>query len=697
MQGLKVFYGYSHKDAELLAKLQNWLSTLRTETVISEWYDGKVLAGQDFTAEIQAHLSEADLVLLLLSQDFIASEACMAEMSFAIKTKGKSRTIPIILKTCAWKDTDCKQLLALPKDAKPIFSWASQDEAWLDAFTGIKQAVKDLLQSFTIKKPFYDEIQAVEFVRQKKRHITLDDIFTFPTLTIDRNSESGEVFQHVQYEYVSAPENKAILIVGEELSGKTSLLRQVFTRIQPDYSTVLLDGTRIYKSVNYEEILQKEFSQQITGSFDEWLKIKNKAVLIDDFHHRMKRQIFSYLSRTFSKVIISMNLDEYLVYFKDDASLASFSTLTLRPLTLARQEQLVRKWLTLRDHDVPTEAEDLATDKAEAKLNSIIASNQIIPRYPFYVLSILQTLESFMPKDYSITAYGHCYHALVHAQLVRKGLDGEAIDTCFTFLTELAADMQAVLRKTDQYAAQEYVSFKEQYQHRHYIQASILGRLEAKEYPIIHLNGERYRFEHPYLYYYFLGKHLATNGTETEINYLCQNIHLKENAYIIIFAVHHSEKKEIVESILLHCMCSFDKVSPATLDATETKFMAELMLKLPKSIISNKSVSENRKDQREAPQDQDDFAEHQEKDSGLLEISRGLKIIEVLGQILKNRAGSFEKPAVLDILQNTIDLGLRILNMFLNDFRQPEFLIWLRSRLEEAENESLSTRKQKIR
>ena len=96
------------------------------------------------------------------------------------------------------------------------------------------------------------------------------------------------------------------------------------------------------------------------------------------------------------------------------------------------------------------------------------------------------------------------------------------------------------------------------------------------------------------------------------------------------------------------------------------------MLKLPKSIISNKSVSENRKDQREAPQDQDDFAEHQEKDSGLLEISRGLKIIEVLGQILKNRAGSFEKPAVLDILQNTIDLGLRILNMFLNDFRQPE-------------------------
>ena len=92
--------------------------------------------------------------------------------------------------------------------------------------------------------------------------------------------------------------------------------------------------------MNYEEILQKEFSQQITGSFDEWLKIKNKAVLIDDFHHRMKRQIFSYLSRTFSKVIISMNLDEYLVYFKDDASLASFSTLTLRPLTLARQEQL---------------------------------------------------------------------------------------------------------------------------------------------------------------------------------------------------------------------------------------------------------------------------------------------------------------------------------------------------------------------
>jgi hypothetical protein len=82
-------------------------------------------------------------------------------------------------------------------------------------------------------------------------------------------------------------------------------------------------------------------------------------------------------------------------------------------------------------------------------------------------------------------------------------------------------------------------------------------------------------------------------------------------------------------------------------------------------------------------------AESQQVDAEIsaIEISRGVKILEVLGQILKNRAGSFEKKVVEEILEETIDLGLRILHLFLEECKRPEFERWLTKSLAEAEKE----------
>jgi len=73
-----------------------------------------------------------------------------------------------------------------------------------------------------------------------------------------------------------------------------------------------------------------------------------------------------------------------------------------------------------------------------------------------------------------------------------------------------------------------------------------------------------------------------------------------------------------------------------------------------------------------------------------------MKIIDVLGQILKNRAGSFERKDVEEILEDTINLGLRTLNLLLTDFRKPEFIELLSKSLEEAEKESEEIHKKKF-
>ncbi|TFG74449.1 MAG: toll/interleukin-1 receptor domain-containing protein [Thermodesulfobacteriales bacterium] len=687
MEGLKVFYSYCHVDELFRVKLEKWLSTLRHEGLISEWYDGKITAGQQFNHEIQENLDKADLVLLLLSQDFIASTACIEEMQFAISRKDKRRTIPIILKPCAWKDTECEPLLALPKDAKPITSWSSEEDAWLEISTGIRKVVQEYLRTFTIRESYLEEIQAVEFVRQSKKKVTLDDIFVFPIVSIDKNTDMRET---ISSNFFESSENKAIIVLGEEVSGKTTLARILWRKMQTEYSTILLDGTAIFKSKNFDEIVQKAFSAQLYGNFREWMELPNRAVIVDDFHHKISRNAIEYFTGKFDKTILMMDIDEYLVYFKDDSLLAAFTPTTIRALSLSRQEELVRKWLSLSDLDAThLEVDEIVIDNAEEKLNTVIASNQIVPRYPFYVLSILQTFEAFMPKDFSITAYGHCYNALVTAQLMRKGIGADGIDSCFNFLTELSKSIRAVLKRADHFGTKEYEEFKSAYSGNFFIQQSIVSRLEAKDYPIIQVQPDHVRFDHQYIYYYFLGKDLASHGTDAEIDHLCENIHLKENAFILIFAIHHTESRRLIDSILRHSLLSFDNIQPATLEPSETNFMQELMFDLPEKIISLRSVEENRKEERDNSDHEEDTDEPSEENYELLQVTRGLKIIEVLGQILKNRAGSFDRNAVLQILQNTINLGLRILNLFLGDLRKPEFTDWLRSRLEEAENDSI--------
>ena len=82
-------------------------------------------------------------------------------------------------------------------------------------------------------------------------------------------------------------------------------------------------------------------------------------------------------------------------------------------------------------------------DQVEDHVNSVIISDRIVPRYPFYVLSILQTYEVYMPGNMSITSYGHCYYVLIVASLIRTGISGadDDINACFNFAENLAFEI----------------------------------------------------------------------------------------------------------------------------------------------------------------------------------------------------------------------------------------------------------------
>jgi TIR domain len=131
----KVFFSYSHKDEELRNRLETHLALLKRQGIIETWHDRRIEAGQDFSSEIDVELDAADVILLLVSADFISSDYCFeAEMKRALERheKGEARVIPVILRHCDWKSAPFGKLQAAPKDAKPITSWPDIDEALTD-------------------------------------------------------------------------------------------------------------------------------------------------------------------------------------------------------------------------------------------------------------------------------------------------------------------------------------------------------------------------------------------------------------------------------------------------------------------------------------------------------------------------------------------------------------------------------------
>lgn len=144
---LEVFYSYSHRDERLRDELDKHLSILKRQNVIKGWHDRKIGAGKEWAGQIDGHLNDADIILLLISADFLASDYCYdVEMERAMQRHemGQALIIPIILRPVDWKEGVFGKLQALPIDAKPVTSWGNRDRAFENIARGIREAVEKL-------------------------------------------------------------------------------------------------------------------------------------------------------------------------------------------------------------------------------------------------------------------------------------------------------------------------------------------------------------------------------------------------------------------------------------------------------------------------------------------------------------------------------------------------------------------------
>lgn len=139
-----LLFSYSHRDEALRDQLETHLALLKRQGFIEAWHDRRIAAGGDLHGEISTHLKRADVILLLVSPDFLASDYCYdVEMKQAMQRHeaGEAIVIPVILRPCDWHSAPFGALRAVPMDGKAITLWPNADLAFLDVVTAIKEAL----------------------------------------------------------------------------------------------------------------------------------------------------------------------------------------------------------------------------------------------------------------------------------------------------------------------------------------------------------------------------------------------------------------------------------------------------------------------------------------------------------------------------------------------------------------------------
>ena len=146
---LKLFLSYSHKDEEIKNELRKHIFPLARSGLILEWHDGKIEPGDKWDTTILKNLEGADIIVFLISIDFINSKYCYdTEMEVALdrEADGLATIIPILVRNCLWKTTKLAPFQALPKDEQAIASWPDRDAALTEVADGIR-IVAERLQS----------------------------------------------------------------------------------------------------------------------------------------------------------------------------------------------------------------------------------------------------------------------------------------------------------------------------------------------------------------------------------------------------------------------------------------------------------------------------------------------------------------------------------------------------------------------
>lgn len=718
---LNVFISYSHKDETSVSKFLNHLSPLKNNGIIKEWYDRKIITGDKFQDKIGNELANADIICLMISDNFLSSQACLKEKDEALNLKISNgiRVIPIIISHCAWTvHSELADLLAIPTDGKPITSYQDQNEGWVNVIGWLKKVCDSVVKIKRLNttesfSSFLNSADILSKSHQNKEILNLEDIFVYPKLKFYDGEEVVQKYNSAKLES-EILKFKRIIIAGENQSGKTTLCKVLFKIYRElDYIPIYLEdenkflGNPIYK-------LEKAFIEQYQETSLKEFDSSRIVPIVDNFHFakHQEKYIQDYNDYKYQVLIVD---DIFGLNIKNQNLIKEYNKFKIREFTALERNELIRKWIQLQEDDKikinPNHLQQSIDEKTEIIENSlgIVFGKGIMPSYPFFVLSLLAAQDIQKPLDQDITSQGHCYQALIYLYLRKEGVRNDQIDIYFNFLTVLAFWIYD--KGENGLSNDKFKEFLEYYNSNFNLPIPIVDLIKTLSNVNIcsfdTLN--QFNFCYTYIYYFFVAKYISEHIDlhKDLINKIISNLHKDENAYIIVFIAHHTKSNYLLDELLLNAEILFEKFRPSTLDSQELSFFDKHEDKIIKAILPSyeqnsndernrllQQKSEIEEQKRESSKEENEDNEDNDEDSELATNLRlSIKTVEVMGLIIKNRSGSLDLARLEYIYEQGLKVHLRILTSFIEIIKDEKFEDIIIEFLEERLNQIIKERK----
>lgn len=525
---------------------------------------------------------------------------------------------------------------------------------------------------------------SIPLKHSKKPNLVLSDVFVFPD--IEPLLEEDSVIQYPNSsELIDKVKNDSsanILIEGADQSGKTALLYVLYKRFYEMGLTPIYLRGKYCNETDVKKLIKKYLKEQYgTDKVDLFFQQDKRVLLIDNFHKsvlnpKYKKRLIESLNENFEFIILtSDNTYSSKNVTEEATSLKDYLKYKLLPLGHEKRSELIEQWLLIGENKLTIE-DEVILSYVKLRFSEIDAliGNRLMPSYPIFILTLLQSLDENL-QNFSQTSYANIYLVLIKAGLIKQGIKDSVLTSLLNILKELAFYMY--LKKKSSFSMSDFEDFILEYRNKYFRHKyltndkiiSVLCDSNILKY------DDYYSFSYKYIYYFLIAQKISSEieSYESLIYDLCNNIHLEINANILIFLSHHSKAQILIDNIVFTSEIPFEKATPLTLNKDDefVKFIAEFTNEIKDEIIEDRNPKEEvqkelkKKDEIERRKGKDEEEDDDEiLPTDAIEMNQAFRTVKIIGQIVKNQSGDFEKEKLVKLVEAAYNTVFRFLGFY---------------------------------
>ncbi|MBI3136415.1 MAG: metallophosphoesterase [Bacteroidetes bacterium] len=552
---------------------------------------------------------------------------------------------------------------------------------------------KQSQSEFLVEKYFNSYIDSLnaQFLHKRADEILLDDLYVYPLLRTTR--EGTDKIDVVKFEKViSKKDLKRAIFIGEEISGKTTILKKLFRENHDrGFIPILINGKDVIKHTFdyvFNQLLRTAFEAQYQRNnhvkFDTIDK-KKFVILIDDFHAcELKDDLRNSFAQTLNEIVDRIFLTSSSRLFfnpvaKSEMPFSEYELFDLLELSYELRYEIIQKWNALNETELQGNALLRKNESYDRQVREFLGKN-FLPQYPFIIITALQSLDLGNSSEQG--AFKYYYKYLIEESL-RKNVDNnDELQFYNLFLSEFCFFLFD--SKIRSISSHDFENYFKQYISKKRVKVSFtesLRQLSAAR--IIKLDQDFVKISYNYIYYYYVALYFANNLERDSSLKVCltkmiERLYVDEYSNIIVFLSQLTSSPKVIEELLAHTNEYFSEYIPSTLsdDISEIdkfmKSMPELVLPDSKIEVNRKLEIEKRSQEEEKEREiiQDYRSKDYDLDEDITNISllnkfiRAIKTFEILGQVVKKNWGAFDGDDKEKYAEATFSLSMRILSAY---------------------------------